>query len=195
MNKDIRNLEELLEEMHHAGEGEEEVTLDDILDEIGHRSFGPLILLAGLIMAAPVLGDIPGMPTTMGIFIFLTAGQILLQQEHIWLPDLLLERSVDREKLFKGIEWMQKPARYIDRLIRPRLTIFVQYAGGYAIAAICVCIAVTTPAMEVVPFVANVAGLAIMAFGLALIARDGLLALIALGLTGGATALAIYYFF
>ena len=40
------------------------------------------------------------------------------------------------------------------------------------------------PFMEVVPFSANAGGLAIVAFGLALIARDGLLALFSFILTG-----------
>ena len=41
-------------------------------------------------------------------------------------------------------------------------------------------IALFTPAMEVVPFSANGAGAVLTAFGLALIARDGLIAAIAL---------------
>ncbi|MEC7815327.1 MAG: exopolysaccharide biosynthesis protein, partial [Pseudomonadota bacterium] len=39
--------------------------------------------------------------------------------------------------------------------------------------------------MEFIPFSANGAGLALMAFGLAIVARDGLLALLALAFTGG----------
>ena len=44
---------------------------------------------------------------------------------------------------------------------------------------LCIIIAISMPAMEVVPFVANAAGAALTAFGLSLIAHDGLLALIA----------------
>lgn len=49
--------------------------------------------------------------------------------------------------------------------------------------------------MELVPFSANGAGLALMAFGLALISRDGLLASIAFAvwaLTIGAVAFALF---
>lgn len=41
--------------------------LHDVLDIIGHRSFGPLLLFAGIVMLAPVVGDIPGVPVLMGL--------------------------------------------------------------------------------------------------------------------------------
>ena len=41
----------------------------------------------------------------------------------------------------------------------------------------CVLTAAATPLMELVPFSANVAGIAVTSFGLALIAADGLMAL------------------
>lgn len=39
--------------------------------------------------------------------------------------------------------------------------------------------------LEMIPFSANLAGLSLTSFGIALIARDGLLALISLAATGG----------
>jgi hypothetical protein len=50
----------------------------------------------------------------------------------------------------------------------------------YAIAVLCIVIAVTMPPLEVVPFANSTAGGALMAFGLALIAHDGVLVVIAL---------------
>ena len=60
------------------------------------------------------------------------------------------------------------------------------FAGASAtrvIAAFCVLIALGMPPMEMIPFSANLAGAALAAFGLALIARDGVLALIAFAFT------------
>ena len=54
-------------------------------------------------------------------------------------------------------------------------------------AVICMAVAAAMPLMEVIPFSANGAGLALMAFGLAIVARDGLLALMAFLATGGTT--------
>lgn len=67
-------------------------------------------------------------------------------------------------------------ARFFDRWSRARLTTLTTGAGLYAVAGVCTVLAATMPAMELVPFSANVAGAALTCFGLSLIACDGLLA-------------------
>ncbi|MFC3285080.1 exopolysaccharide biosynthesis protein [Litchfieldella rifensis] len=177
------SLVQLLECIEHAELGRDRVTLGEILDAVGRRSFGPLLLVAGLVTLAPVIGDIPGMPTLMACMVLLVAGQLLWRREHFWLPAWLLERSVSRTALDKGMNWLYSPARYVDRLLRPRLTRLVGDAGVLVIALCCVLIALAMPPMEVIPFSANGAGLALTLFGLALIASDGLMALVAFALT------------
>ena len=191
MRKDqhITNLEQLLDRLGEAGHGDERVSLGAILEVVGRRSFGPLLLVAGLITLAPVIGDIPGVPTIIGMSVLLIAGQLLFRREHFWLPRWLLERSVARDNLGKALKWLRPPARFIDRLLRPRLTIFTQHI---AIATACVIIAAAMPAMELIPFSANAAGAALTAFGLSLIAGDGLPALLAFAVTAVVVGLAIY---
>lgn len=194
MNKrqEPENLEQLFGRIGEAAEDREQVSMDAILDTVGRRSFGPLLLAAGLITLAPIVGDIPGMPTIMGVFVALIAVQLLFRRDHFWLPRWLLNRSVGRDKLYKGLEWMRRPARFVDRLLRPRLTMFTNGAATYMIAILCIAIAAAMPVMEIVPFSANLAGAALTAFGLALIARDGLLALLALGFTLATVGLVLY---
>ncbi|WP_280571181.1 exopolysaccharide biosynthesis protein, partial [Chromohalobacter sp. 296-RDG] len=117
--------------------------------------------------------------------VLLVAGQLLVGRRTFWLPRWLLKRSVSCAKLDKAVTWMRKPARAIDRLLKPRLTWLTQRAGTYLVALFCFLIALAMPLMEVVPFSANGAGLALMMFGLSLMANDGLWALLALILTGG----------
>jgi hypothetical protein len=129
-----------------------DISLRIVLEEVGHRSFGPLLLLAGLIMAAPGIGDIPGVPTGVGIFTLLVAGQMLLRRDHVWLPAWLLERSISDERLAKTVAWVRKPARYLDLIVKKRLVTFTHNAGALAISATCSVIALLTPFMEVVLF-------------------------------------------
>lgn len=196
MGKDrkLTNLEQLLDRIEKAAD-DDRVSLDAILDVVGRSSFGPLLLVAGLVALAPIIGDIPGVPTIVAVFVLLTAGQLLFRREHIWLPRWLLKRSVARSKLCKALGWLRRPARFVDRLLRPRLTIFTQGAGIYAVAIGCIVIAAAMPAMELVPFSANGAGAALTAFGLSLIARDGLLALLAFLFTAATFGLAVYRLF
>ncbi len=69
---------------------------------------------------------------------------------------------------------------------------FVTGPGVYVIALTCVVIAAATPPMEFVPFTANGAGIALTAFGLALIAKDGLVALVAFVFTAATLAAVLY---
>lgn len=162
------------------------VTLDEILEAVGRRSFGPLLLLAGLVVLAPLVGDIPTVPTIMAVLVLLVAVQLLLRRDEFWLPDWLLRRSVERKKVRKAVLWLRRPAGWVDRVLRPRLTALTGDTGAVAVAVSCILIALAMPPMEFVPFSANVAGAALTAFGLSLITRDGLLALAAFSFTFGA---------
>lgn len=187
------NLQELLEQIETAAREAGSVSLEQILDAVGRRSFGPILVVAGLVILAPLVGDIPGVPTLMAVFVLLIAVQVLMGRRQPWLPGWLRRRSVASDKLLKAIGWLRKPARVVDRLLRPRLQQFTHRAGMYATAVLCLGIAAALPPMELVPFSANAAGLALTALGLALIANDGLLAVVAFLISGGAIALVLYY--
>lgn len=183
--EEIQTLEQLLDRIEEAAEDEESVSVGEILDVVGRRSFGPVLLLAGLITIIPLVGDIPGVPVLMGILVLLVGVQLLVHREHFWLPGWLLKRSIDREKLCKGVGWVRRPARFVDRHTGRRIPALTGSAMTHVISIVCIGIAMMTPLIEVVPFSANLSGAALTAFGLSLIAHDGLLALFAFAFTGG----------
>ncbi len=188
----ITNLEQVLDRLELASDDTRDVSLEKVMDALGRRSFAPLLLVAGLVVLAPGPGDIPGVPTIVAVVVLLTAGQLLLRRSELWLPQWLLRRSIDKDKLCKAIGWLRPPSRFIDRWLQPRLP---RLTHDFAIAAACVVIAAVLPFLEVVPFSANVAGAALTAFALSLIAHDGLLALIAWGFTAATLGLGIYHLF
>ena len=160
------------------------VRLGAVLDRVGRRSFGPMLLLAGLIVMAPLIGDIPGVPTVVAVFVFLLALQLLLGREHFWLPRWLLARRISRSTLHKALVWMMPVARFVDRFLRPRMTVLVNGGARFGVALLAMLVSLLMPAMEFIPFSANAAGVTLTVLGLALVARDGLLALIAFVLSG-----------
>lgn len=178
------NLTEVLQRLRDHTRGQDEITVGDLLSAVGQRSFGPVVLIAGLIIIAPLIGDIPGVPTLFGLVVLLTLGQLLFQRQSIWIPRKLSSRHLARETLIKGLDWLHKPARYVDRWTRPRLTWLVRGPGQYLMALICMLVAAAMPAMEVVPFSANGGALALMVFGMAMVVEDGLLALFGMVITG-----------
>lgn len=188
------NLEELLDQIDDAEQKDSgQVTVEAVLTKVGRRSFGPVLLVVGLATLAPIIGDIPGVPTLMAVIVVLTALQLLVGRRYFWLPHWLLNRSVSRHKLAKAVDWCRRPARFIDRFLRRRLVIFAEGAAEYVIAILCLTIALAMPLMEVVPFSANGAGLALTAFGLALMMHDGLLSLIAFVSTTTTITLVLNY--
>lgn len=191
MSEEISNLQEMLDRIDRTADEEQTLSLGTIVESVGGRSFGPLLLVAGLVMTSPLSG-IPGMPTSMGLLVLLIAGQLLFGKEHFWLPRWLLRRSVERSRVRTMLRFLRPPARFVDRWLRPRLTLLVGSSGIRSIAAICIVIAVTMPVMELVPFSAHGAGLALSAFALSLIVRDGLVALLAFLVTAATYGLVAY---
>lgn len=195
MYQNINSVEQLLDCIEKIGPDEERISMNAILEAVGTQSLGPSFLIAGLITLAPLIGDIPGVPTIMGMFVLLTAGQLLLFRENLWFPKWLLNRSISRDKLHKALKWLHRPGRFIDRLLKPRLTIFVQGAGIFFIGVACTIVALVMPLMEFIPFSANIAGVALTAFGLSLITRDGFLALLALLFTFASIGVVVFNIF
>ena len=178
----ITNLEQLLERLGEAKSDRGSVTVDAMLDEIGHRSFGPLILFAGLATLSPI-GDIPGIPSIIAVFVLLISGQMLAGRKYFWLPQWMLKRSISQKRFKKSLGWLERPAAWVDRLIRPRLAALTGVSGRRAIAAACLIIGLALPPMDFVPFSATGGGAALTAFGLSVIAHDGVLALLAFAVT------------
>ena len=187
-----QDLEELLDRIARAEDAAEEVSIGDVVAELGHRPFGTLLLVAGLVTVAPLVGDVPGVPTIMAALVLLTAAQLLLRRQHLWLPELLLRRSVARDKLETAAKKMRKPARAIDRVLRPRLRGLARPPGVYGIAVACLLVGLAMPPMELIPFSANLAGATLTGYGLALIAQDGLFALVGHLLTAGIVGILVW---
>lgn len=59
MSKDqeIMNVEQLLDRIREAAQDENRVSWGAILEVVGRRSFGPLLLVTGLFTLAPIIGD------------------------------------------------------------------------------------------------------------------------------------------
>lgn len=185
------NLEQLLENIADVAREQDRISLQRVVEAMGRRSFGPLLLLVGVVTASPLSG-IPGVASVLGFLILLVAVQLLLGRRYFWLPQWLLRRWVPNRKLAKALGAMDRPARFVDALLRPRLTALVRHRGTAAIALVCVVVTATMPVLELVPFSASLAGVVLAAFGLALVAHDGALALIGYVLTAVLSGLMAY---
>ena len=173
------NLSQLLDTLVDAENGKEEISIADIRDTFGGRSFGPFLLIIGLIGATPASG-IPGFPTIVAVTVLLTAGQMVIGLRQIWLPQFLLRRAMSRKRLDRVIGYLRWPASLIDRVTGPRLVILTQPPFAQFLGACCCLVAVVKPPLELIPATSAIPAAIVALFGLALTTRDGAAAIVAL---------------
>lgn len=174
------NLNDVLDRAEKAGDGNGQVNVGEILETVGQRSFGPVLIVISLIAFTP-LGAVPGIPTLLASLVVLVAGQIVLGVRHFRLPEFILRRHLERHKFKKSVDHMRPVGRMVDRVIKPRMTWLFTGVTVRLAAIACILVALTVPPLEVVPFGGTVSWAAIAAFGLSLVATDGVVAIVALG--------------
>lgn len=185
-----RNFGQLIDRIGAVAASRDRVRFATLLQALGSRAYGPVLLLVGMILFSPLSG-IPGVPTLMGIALLIISLQMLVGRGSLWLPGWLLSRSVSSARLGRALGRLRRPAQRVDWVLRRRLLHLVS-GGGTALVAIgCLLLACLMPLMEVVPFSATAAGLAVLLFGLGLVAADGLFVLLGLVYLGGVATLAL----
>jgi len=172
-----RNLGDLLQRIAQVAAERDRVYFSTIMEALGTRAFGPVVLLIGVILVSPLSG-IPGLPTTMALGLLLVSLQLVVGRDSFWLPRWLMNRYVPAAKLQKALRWLERPARFVDWWLRPRFCILASDGGAVGIAAVCILLALVMPVLELVPFSTTAVGVAVAAFGLALVALDGLFVVI-----------------
>lgn len=190
----IQDLASLIERVEQLTYINGEVCLEDIVKVVGTRWFGPLLMIPGLVLVVPGVGDIPGVSVLMGLVVLLLSVQAIVDRSRVWLPRWLAQRNVSERKVLKAIRWVRKPAAFIDRHTRRRMTWAVKHSSIYVIGATCIGIAAMTPVLELIPGSGVLAGTAITNFGLALLAHDGLIALIAIACSLGVMGMLVVNF-
>lgn len=194
MTHEPHSASETVEALEDLAENNEEVRIGDVLDEFGKRSFGPFLLVPALIELTPI-GGIPGVPTLLALLIAMVAVQLLLGRDHVWLPEVIQRRAVGAKKLMKSAKKLEGVAAFLDRWFKGRLERFTGPQMQKIAAAVVVALCCTVPPLELIPFASSGPMLAIAAFGLAILVRDGLLMLVALALSALAAGLGGYFWF
>ena len=187
------NLGGVLDEIQETADAQpasRPLTLGDLLDSVGRRSYGPLLLVIGLIAISPVTA-IPGMTWATAVLTLIVALQIAIGRERIWLPKSALNIKVGRRDVHKGVEKSRTAARWIDHLLRPRLEFLSKPPFVNIVGIICVAAALITFPLGLIPLLPLIPGIAIVAFGLGMTARDGVWLTLGVLVVGGAFWLAI----
>jgi hypothetical protein len=149
------------------------LTLDEILDSVGRRSYGPFLLVIGLFAISPAT-IVPGMTWLAALLTLLVAGQMALGLPRIWLPRKALQAQLPRNAVRSGIEKGRGAAKLIDKVLKPRLRFLSKPPFVNLVALMVIAAALITFPLGLIPFAPLAPGLAVAFFGLGMVARDGL---------------------
>jgi hypothetical protein len=174
----------------NARSASDNVKVGVLIDAAARRSYGPLLLFVGLFAISPAT-ILPGMTSLTAIVILLIAVQMGLGVRRPWLPRRVRRFEVPRRLVLDLIAAARPAVGRIDGAwLRPRLE-FLLRPPFLPVVALCVALAalVTLP-LSFIPLAPLAPSAAIVFFGLAMAARDGLWLAFGLAAGGGAVWLA-----
>lgn len=149
------------------------LTVGQMLDRFDSRAFGAMLFVFGLLNCLPLP---PGSSTVLSLPILLLAPQMALGREIPWLPRKLVEHPLKRDDLRGLFRKLTPIVRRMELVTRPRLEILFGDAGERLVGLVCTLLAMVL----VLPIpLGNLApGATVAVLSLALLQRDGLLALL-----------------
>lgn len=163
-----RKISLILEKLAREADGS--ITIEQIRQAFGDRSFATLLVLFACFNLLPLP---PGSTLIFGPPMLLLAAQMVTGRRTVWLPRFLLEKSVSAERFRDLSERFTPKIRWLERFIRPRFWPFPQYHGDRAIGLMLLVLATATTVP--VPFGNWLPAFSCALLGLALSERDGLL--------------------
>lgn len=186
-----RALSEVLERLEHAVNGQS-ITVQDMMDELGRKSFAAMIMIFALLAASPA-SAVPGLTATVGLAVAVMVVQMLAGRDHVWLPHFLACRRIPSQRVCQAIGWLRKPVHAVERVLRPRMTFLMKRPWLYLPLTIMLCIALFMPFMEIVPTSGSIASTVVALFAAGLLVRDGAV-IFAATLLSASVPVAVWWF-
>ncbi|EPN4262673.1 exopolysaccharide biosynthesis protein [Vibrio vulnificus] len=143
------------------------ITLRNLTDRLGDRTFGMLLMLIALFNVLPLVSIIGGiLIATLGL-------QMILGRRKAWLPSVILDRELPNEKVQAILRTFEPKVRKLEQYIYPR----IQYMEAPVVDQVNGCIILLLGLLISLPFpFTNIApAFVVMIMGLGLMERDGLL--------------------
>jgi hypothetical protein len=171
-------LSDVLDQLESSINGEH-IVIEEVIEKLGHRSFASLMLVFSLICTSPA-SAIPGITAMVAVIVFILIVQMIAGRNSVWLPDFITHRQMSSAKLRKGIGWLRKPVRFVERFLKVRLTFLFHRPWIWVPPILILCLTLFMPFMEIVPTSGSIASAVIALFAAGLLTRDGALVIASL---------------
>lgn len=161
----------LVEDAHPV---KDTITLNEVLEVAGERTFGFLFVLLSIPSALPI--PAPGYSTPFGLVIFLLAVQLVVGRDQPWLPEKFRKKGFAKAQvqdlLRKGMPWLKR----VETVSRPRLTPVCTSRLGQALVGGFIALAAMSMMLPF-PLTNTLPAMGIFVAGLGLSDDDGFLSL------------------
>ncbi len=150
------------------------VSLKEVLDLAGERTFGFLFVLLALPSALPI--PAPGYSVPFGIVIFLLAVQLIAGRTRPWVPEGWKTRQFDLATVQKiigaGIPWLRR----LEAIARPRMTTVCTSLPGRTVIGVAIALMAVSMMMPI-PLTNTLPAIGIFVTGFGLLDDDGVISL------------------
>ena len=170
---DMQSLSALVHEFRNkiSSQNQEEIAFRSIVEALEERGVAMLLILLAAPMALP-LPVPPGINVLLASPLIILTLHLLIGRKTVWLPQSLLSRRLNLEKILSFMESLEHWSKKLELLVKPRLTFLV--GGGVSrivgllgvVMALTVCIPL--PLTNTVPSF----GIVLMSVGIVM--HDGL---------------------
>lgn len=157
------------------GRADDRISFGDMLDALGERGFGLLLMLFAIPNLLPFPG-VPGVSFVTGMAILFISFQLILAKDEPAFPGWVSDKSFTRAQLSTFILKTNPLLRWLERPIRPRLSPLVVGAGERMIGVVGVIHALTLALP--IPMGNLPQAVALILLALALIELDGVMAIL-----------------
>jgi len=164
-----RSLSFTLLRVLRSGDRQNEMSLAELLERLGDRSFGWAILLSSLINLLPLP---PGATLVTAIPLVFFCAQLGFGLSYVWLPSSMGKLTLSRPALRRTVLRLRPISRRLERLARPRLQAVFQPKQErlMGVFLFCVALALFVP----LPFSGWFPAISLFVAGIGFIERDGL---------------------
>ncbi|QMT61470.1 exopolysaccharide biosynthesis protein [Legionella sp. PC997] len=167
-----------------------ELTYQEILQILGERAFGIVLLFFALPSALP-FSTVPGVSVVFSVPIALFACQMVFARKTLWLPQIIAKRTIHQKTISKVIYATVPYLTKIEYFLKPRWEFMTSRCMEIINGILIFCLAIFL--MLPIPLSNFIFAALLIIFSLGLIERDGVL--LVLGYIGILFYTSFIYFF
>jgi hypothetical protein len=163
----------VVDELQQLAADRPEVEFGEIVDTLGSRGFGPLLLALAAVLLLPI-GMIPGVGGAVGLVTVAIGVQLLRGRSGLWLPRAVRRRALPAARLDRATRALRPAMLWLRRRLRPRATALAEGAVSLRVMALALVAAGLLMAVfGAIPVLPPLLGVPVLFFALGLTTRDG----------------------